>query len=458
MSKFLRGLAPSALLLALLAGCAIAPAPLPPGALPEVPAQYRASPPTGAAAVPGWQAFGDAQLDLLLQRARERNTDIAIAAARVAQARALARQADAQRWPQLQLAGSAARQSTLATARSAQSSFGLGAELAYEADLFGRAAATHDAALLDARAQQSLAEGTRLLVESEVARQYYRLRALDAEQALLRDTVAADGQTLRLTESRWRAGEVTELEVARVRSEQAANEAEALALARVRVQAEHALALLVGEAAQNLEVAPGEWREAPPAVPAGLPSEMLQRRPDIAAAGHGLAAAQARLGVAQAAWLPQLLLTANGGVASTDLSDLLRGSMRAWGIGALLSLPVFDGGRRDAARAAAAAELDAGVAGYRGQVLVALKEVEDELAALSLLSQQAQAQTRAVTAAERATSLSGTRYRNGLVSQLELLDAQRSELRNRRAALQVRSAQFQSTIGLIRALGGGWAS
>jgi multidrug efflux system outer membrane protein len=183
---------------------------------------------------------------------------------------------------------------------------------------------------------------------------------------------------------------------------------------------------------------------------------VLARRPDVAAAQRQLQAAQARVGVAQAAWFPSVQLTAAGGYASPELSDLFKWSARAWSVGALLSLPVFDGGRRSAGIQAATAEMDAALASYREQVLVAFKDVEDELSALRLLSEQAQAQGTAVDSAARATALSGSRYRNGMISQLELLDAQRSELRNRRQAAQVRAAQYQATVGLIRALGGGW--
>jgi multidrug efflux system outer membrane protein len=176
----------------------------------------------------------------------------------------------------------------------------------------------------------------------------------------------------------------------------------------------------------------------------------------VAAAQSSLLAAQARVGVAQAAWFPDVSLTAAGGYASSSLSDVFKWSARAWGVGALLSLPIFDGGRREAGVKSASAQLDGATAQYRGQVLNALREVEDQLAALRLLAQQTEAQDRAVASATRATKLSDVRYRNGLVSQLDLLDARRSELRNRRQALDVRSSQYQSTVLLIRALGGGW--
>jgi multidrug efflux system outer membrane protein len=187
-----------------------------------------------------------------------------------------------------------------------------------------------------------------------------------------------------------------------------------------------------------------------------VPSTLLTRRPDVSAAQNSLVAAQTRVGVAKAAWFPSFALTGSAGYASTDLSDLFKWSSRAWGLGVLGAVPLFDGGRRKAGIEAAGAEFDTAVERYREQVLVAFKDVEDELSALRLLSDQAEAQGRAVASASRSTALSDTRYRNGYVSQLELLDAQRSELRNRREALQVRSAQYQSTVALVRALGGAW--
>ncbi len=191
-------------------------------------------------------------------------------------------------------------------------------------------------------------------------------------------------------------------------------------------------------------------------IPPGVPSTVLARRPDVSAAQNALLAAQARVGVAKAAWFPDISLTGSGGQASTDISDLFKWSARAWSIGALLAMPIFDGGRREAGIENARGEMDASLARYREQILVAFREVEDQLSSLRLLAEQASAQERAVASATRSTSLSDVRYRNGLVSQLDLLDARRSELRNRREALQVRSAQYQATVGLIRALGGGW--
>ena len=310
--------------------------------------------------------------------------------------------------------------------------------------------------MLDAQSREGLLQSTRLLIQAQVAQSYLALRALDTERLIVSDTLAAYRETLALTERRWRAGDVAELEVARSATEVAATESEALARERRRAELEHALAVLVGEAPSALAIPATEWTTALPEIPAGVPSTVLTRRPDVSAAQYGMLAAQTRVGVAKAAYFPNIALTASGGYASTDLSDLFQWSSRAWLIGAVASLPILDGGRRKAGVQAAGAELDAAVATYRDQVLVAFKDVEDQLSALRLLAEQAEAQARAVSSARRTTALSGARYRAGYVSQLELLDAQRSELRNRREALQVRSARYQSTVALVRALGGGW--
>ena len=312
-------------------------------------------------------------------------------------------------------------------------------------------------------------------MQSDVAQTYFGLRALDAERALVRQTVVAYRDTLHLTERRHAAGDVAELDLARVRTEVASTESQALALDRRRAELEHALAVLLGELPSALTLTErladkagrtggndgteGNDRSgALPQVPPGVPSTVLARRPDVAAAQRTMQAAQARVGIAQAAWFPDVALTASGGFASADLGDLFKWSARAWGVGALLSLPIFDGGRREAGVQSANAQWDAAAAGYRGQVLVAFRDVEDQLSSLRLLADQATAQAQAVDSASRATVFSTSRYRNGYVSQLELLDARRSELANRRQALQVRSAQYQSTIGLTRALGGGWGT
>jgi multidrug efflux system outer membrane protein len=450
-----------------LAGCASVPA-IDPGALPATPAAFKEGDGRWTTATPAesqprgewWKAFGDPVLDGLVERAAAANTSVQSAAARLARSRAAARSVDADRLPQAGLSAGASRGAEALAGGRPATLASAGVALSYEVDLFGRLARASDAAALDVRADEALLQSTRLLVQAEAAQAYLALRALDDEIAIVRDTVGAHRGTLDLTERRLRAGDVAELDAARVRTELASTEAELAALSRRRAATEHALAVLVGDAASAFALPPADARGAValPQVPAGVPSTVLARRPDVAAAMSTVMAAQARVGVAQAAWFPSVSLTASGGHASPEVSDLFKWSARTWGIGALLSLPLLDGGRREAGVQSARADLDAAQASYREQVLVAVKDVEDELSALRWLAEQSDAQSRALDSARRASALSGSRYRNGLVSQLEVLDAQREELRLRRQVVQVRGAQYQSTIGLIRALGGNWDS
>jgi len=444
----------------LLAGCASVGT-IDPAQLPQAPAAYKAQSAANAPALTAswWQPFADPVLDDLVGRAMAANTTVQAAASRLAQARAALGSAQASRLPQVGVSAGAGRSSTPGPQPVPQpaTQYSAGLNLAYELDLGGRLLHERNASALDVQAREQLLADARLLVQANVARGYLALRALDTERDIVRDTVAAYGETLSLTEKRARAGDVADLDVARVRAEMAANEAEALSLDRRRIELETALAVLVGEPASNFRLAQNLWTTALPTVPAGLPSELLQRRPDLAAARSQLQAAQARVGVAQAAWWPSLTLTAQGGGVSSELSDLLKSGASTWGIGLLAALPIFDGGRREAGVNAAKAQLDGSSIAFREQFLLALKDVEDQLGSLTLLQAQGEATSRAVSAAGQALKLSDTRYRNGLVSQLELLDARRSELANRRSALQVRSAQYQATVGLIRALGGGWS-
>jgi multidrug efflux system outer membrane protein len=452
--------------LAMLALAACSSAPIQRSGLPDAPAAFREGDGRWTSAAPAdaqprgmwWKAFSDPVLDDLVERAGRSNTNIQIAGARLAQARALVRAANAGLFPQLGVRTGVTRQGgPLINAAGGEGTLiTAAADFSYELDLFGRLNEGRRAAGLDAESRAALLRSAQLLVQADVAQTYLALRALDAERALIRGTVNAYRETLQLTERRFQAGSVAELDVVRVRSEVAAIESEALVLDRRRAELEHALAVLAGEVASTFTLADAEWSTALPVIPAGVPSTVLTRRPDVSAAQRAVQAAQARLGIAKTAWFPSLSLTASGGYASPQIGELFAMSMRAWSIGALLALPIFDGGRREAGVQSASAELDAAFASYREQVLVAFRDVEDQLSSLRILGEHAGVQSRAVASASRATVLSESRYRSGLGSQLDVLDARRSELRNQRTALQVRAAQYQATVGLVRALGGAW--
>jgi multidrug efflux system outer membrane protein len=458
----------TALLAALgVAGCtSVAP---PPPVLPQMPAAFKEADPRLVNAVSAeaqprgewWKAFADPVLDQLIDTAVQGNISIQLAAARLEKARAMLGNAEASRWPQAGLNGGANHQGgpLINAAGGSGNLWTLSGNASYEVDVFGRLSKEVNAATLDAQSREALLQSARLIVQADVAQAYFGIRLLDAERAVVRHSIDTYRETLRVTERRFSMGSVAELDVARLRVDVASAEAESLALDRRRAEIEHALAVLVGQVASSFSVAEvnnNNWQAALPLIPADIPSAVLARRPDIAAAQRTMVASQARLGIAKAAWFPSVSMTGQHGFASPNVRDLIMIASRAWGVGALLSLPLFDGGRKEAAVKGAAAELESALGTYREQILIAVKEVEDQLSSLRLLTAQAQAQSRALTAASRATALANSRYNSGLASQLELLDTQRNELRNRRQTLQVNLLQYQSTVGLIRALGGGW--
>lgn len=457
-------------LLALVATLAVSAcsstAPVAPAKLPATPAAFKETDRRWATIQPAeaqprgtwWKTFGDPQLDELVERANGSNTSIQAAAARLDQARAFARATSSASSVQAGLNNGINRQGgpLINAAGTDGTLLTSSISLSYEADLFGRISKATDAALRDAQAREALLQSTRLLVQAETAQTYFSLRALDAEHAIMRLAVADQMQMLNLTERRFASGLAPELDVARVRAELAATRSDLQAIERRRAELEHALAVLVGEVASSFNITQSEWTAHLPSIPPGIPSTVLARRPDVSAAQRSMLAAQSRLGVAKAAWFPTVSLTAGGGYASPELSDLFKMSAQAWVVGALFALPLFDGGKRDAGIKNASAELEAMVAAYREQILVAFRDVEDQLSSLRILADQSQTQETAVDAASRATVLSESRFRSGLASQLEVLDAHRTELRNQRQSLQLRSARYQSTVALVRALGGSW--
>lgn len=406
-----------------------------------------------------WQVFQDAALNDLIERADRHNADIGAASARLQQARALLQQAEAAGGLQLgastginrqggPLINAAGASGTLATAT-------LGAS--YEPDLFGRLARARSAAALDAQAREALLQSTHLAVQAELAQAYVALRAADAEALLADRSEAAWRDTLALTAGRQRSGALAADAGAPVSTALADAQARAASLRLRCQQLRHALAVLVGEPASTFELPAAEWTLDAPPIPAGIPATVLARRPDVAAAQAALLAAQARVGVAQRAWFPAVALTASGGQASPDLGSLLQASMRVWGVGALLALPLLDGGRREAGLRQAEADADLALADSRARVLSAFREVEDQLAALQSLAAEQGAREAALHATTQAQALAQSRWRAGLASRFELLAAERAVLDGRQRLLQARSARVQATVGLIRALGGGWA-
>lgn len=471
---------PSVFLAALLAGCAVGPdyqraavqvpehfkeATL----SPEAAKNWRAAQPRDALSRGRWwRIFNDPTLDKLQEQAALANQDLKAAAARVRQARALRHGAEAGRYPVIEGGFGPNRQRRSGASQgggdgaSATTETLWRAELgaSYEADLFGRIASEVDAATADAQQSAALFESLRLALHADVAQAYFTIRRLDAESALFQRTVELRSETLALVERRHQAGAIDELDVARSRSALSSAKSEALAIERQRAIAEHALATLLGKTPADFSLAMNPLDRYPVNIPAGLPSSLLERRPDIAAAERAMAAANARIGAAQAAFFPRLTLTGAMGYASSDLDNLLQWSSRTFLLGPLvgtiLSLPIFDGGRRDAALEHARARYEEDVAEYRQTVLQAFQEVEDGLASLRILGEQTQVQDAAVDQASRAAELSQIQYKEGSISYLDVLDADREVLVQKRQSVKLDGDRALAAVALVRAIGGGW--
>jgi multidrug efflux system outer membrane protein len=462
-----------------LAGCSLAPTYQRPEvatpaafkeAAPAIGQWKTAEPAESLARGEWWKAFAEPTLDRLEEQAAAANQNLQAGLARLAQARAVQANARAALFPQIDIGAGATRQrpspaaqglpadaaSTPLTLWRAQAS------VAYEADLFGRVSSGVDAAAAGTQQREALFHSLQLAIQADVAQAYFSLRELDALAALYTDTVTLREQSLQLIQRRFDAGDIGELELARSRTELASARAEAFGIARQRAVAEHSLAILLGAAPADFALPPQPLNRVSLQVPPGLPSALLERRPDIAAAERAMAAANARIGTAHAAFFPRLSLTGALGYESAELGDLFKWGSRAFVmgplVGTLVSLPIFDGGARQAGLDQANAAYQEEVANYRQTVLQAFKEVEDNLAHLRLLNEQMQAQDEAVHSARQAAKLSQIQYREGSVSHLNVIDADRSVLQQQRVSVQLDAERARATVSLIRAIGGGWAS
>ncbi|MGZ5198381.1 MAG: efflux transporter outer membrane subunit [Telluria sp.] len=413
-----------------------------------------------------WLAFHDPALNQLVEEAARSNQNLAGAVARVKQARELAGIAAADRMPQVGVAAGAQRGQSaplelgLAPGQATPPATVYNARLSasYEVDLFGRVTAGVAAARGDAAAALANYRSVLLALQADVAQTYFRLRATDAELGTLERTVQLREQSARITQSRFDNGDIGEFDLARAQTELSTARAEAVGLQRQRATLEHALAVLLGKPAASFTLAPSPLAEAAllPAIPAGLPSALLERRPDIAAAQHAMEAANARIGVARAAMFPSLTLDAGAGGVGRSFADVFNWSSRSWLVGAGLAAPLIDGGRNSANVRRSEAALAEAVAGYRQAVLGAFAEVEDNLAALRVLTSQAGDINDALVSARRSAHLAQMLYDAGRSSYLDLLDAQRNLATVERSAVQLRGSRAVATVALVRALGGGW--
>ena len=412
-----------------------------------------------------WEIFADGQLSALEAQVAIHNQNVIQAEAAYREARAIARGARADLFPTV--AGGAAATRSQGAARAtpgvsgtpgASTLYDASADLSWEIDVWGRIRRTIEAGVESAQASEADLENARLSFQAELAADYFALREADTEKDLLDTNVAAYEKALKLTSDRFAQGVVSGVDVAQAQTQLSSTRAQATDVALQRAQLEHAIAVLVGKAPADLSLAPAPLTAEPPPVPVALPSELVERRPDVASAERQVAAANARIGVAQAAYFPTLGLSASGGYASSTLSHLFSLPNRFWSIGASLVETLFSGGKRRAAKEQAVAAYDAAVASYRQSVLTAFQQVEDDLAALRLLADEARDQADAVTAAERSLSLAQTRYEGGITSYLEVITAEAAALANERAAVELRNRRMSAAVSLVRALGGGWRS
>ncbi len=410
--------------------------------------------------------FQDARLTGLMDEAARNNPSLTVAMARVKQARAIAGIAEADRIPQVNVGVGAQRgRSSPLEANLPQgspvaprSTYTASLSASYEVDLFGRVAANVEAARQDAGTAEANYRSVLLSLQADVAQGYFRLRALDAELETVERAVRLREESVAVNQRRFDLGDIGEFDLTRAKTELSATRAEAIGLQRQRTNAEHALAVLLGRPPADFAAGASPLPEssAMPLIPAGLPSTLLERRPDVAAAQRTMEAQNARIGVARSAMFPAVRIDAAGGGVGGTMAEAFKWSSRSWMLGALLALPVIDGGRNRAEVTRSEAALEEAVGAYRERVLAAFAEVEDNLAGLRILDAQGAQVQDAVVSARRSVDLARKLYDAGRSSYLELLDAQRNLASVERNAAQLRGDRALTTVALIRALGGGW--
>jgi NodT family efflux transporter outer membrane factor (OMF) lipoprotein len=411
-----------------------------------------------------WEVFQDSRLNELEEQIAVSNQNIKAAFAQYQQARAVLRYYRADYYPTVVAAPSAGRTRYSNNRPPHNSTFSgvtfndfvLPLELSYEADIWGRVRRTVESYRAQAQVSAADLAAVNLSMHANLAFDYFAARSLDAEEKLLQDTVVQYENALKLNEDRYQGGLASDVEVEQARTQLETTRAQAIDLGVARAQFEHAVAVLVGKPPAEFTLPPLPLTAPPPSIPAGLPSELLERRPDIAAAERQMASANAQIGVAKAAYYPLVNLTAAGGFESGNITTLLQGPSGLWSVGASALVTVFDVGRRRAVTDEAIQGYDYAVANYRQAVLAGFQQVEDSLAALRILEEEATVQNAAVQASEASLDLSNIRYRGGVTSYLEVTTAQTAALADEVTAVNLLGRRMANTVLLIQALGGGW--
>lgn len=426
---------------------------------------WKPAQPGGDQAVPTawWSLYGDATLDTLQQQAAAGNHNIAQSVARLRSAQAAVASSSASLLPSLGASASSSRSRSGGTVQSDGSSVSrigtshsLGLNASWELDLWGRISGTVDAARASAQASADDLAAMRLSVQATVAQTYFSLRAAEAQALLLRETLDAYDRSWELTRNRQAAGVASLADVAQAEAQYKNTQVQLLESETNRTQLEHALAALVGQAPAAFSLPATAELPAPPPVPAQLPSQLLERRPDIAAAERRVAAANAQIGVARAAFFPALTLSGSAGYRGSELSNLLSAPNLFWSLGPALAVSLFDGGARTAAVESARASNDLAAASYRQTVLTALQEVEDNLTAATALAQEQQLQTEALAAAQRALDVVNNQYRAGTVGFLNVITAQASVLSSQRSLIDVKNRRLVAVNTLLKNVAGNW--
>jgi NodT family efflux transporter outer membrane factor (OMF) lipoprotein len=414
-----------------------------------------------------WEVFGDPILNELVAQVDINNQNIKVAEANLRQARALTAQARSGFFPTVTANATATRGAASGSGRSIGTASGTGAvanvynvslDATWELDLWGRVRRSVESSEASEQASAADLESAKLSARAEVVTDYLLLRVQDADIELLRNTAGAYDKSLQLTKNQYAVGVAGRSDVVLAETQLKSTQAQAINAGVQRAQLEHAIAVLIGKPPSEFSIAPAPVNKVFPDIPVGVPSELLERRPDIAAAERSTAAANAQIGVAEAAFYPTLTLSATGGFASSSIANLFSLPNRYWSVGAALAQTLFDGGFRQAQTAQAIAAYDGSVASYRQTVLTAFQDVEDNLAALRLLEEEAGVQDEAVKAARESVTITTNQYRAGTANYLAVVVVQAAALNNERTAVTILGQRFTASVALIKALGGGWSA
>jgi NodT family efflux transporter outer membrane factor (OMF) lipoprotein len=410
-----------------------------------------------------WESYNDPQLNALEERVAVSNQSLKAALAQYTQALAAVQQYRSNYFPTVSVAPNYSRTRVsqnrplgVPTTGNPYNDLIASGQASWEPDLWGNIRRTVQQARANAQASAADLANAELSLRSELAMDYFELRGLDTQKQLLDDTIQEYQRYLQLTVSRFHGGIATDADVAQAQTQLDQTKAQDIDVGVARAQFEHAIATLTGQPASTFSLAPAPLTLTLPVVPVGVPSEILERRPDVASAERRAAAANEQIGIAIAAYYPQLNITGTGGFESSRPGNLFQGPSALWALGGSATELLFDAGRRHALTTEARAAYDGEVANYRQTVLQSFQDVEDQLAALSILNQESAAQQQTVADAERSLLISTNQYKGGLTTYLQVITAQAIELSNRRTAADITTRQFAASVQLVKALGGGW--